>query len=131
MCTLFVGSSLALAGTFPSNKYVPSVTDTSQALSFSKRHYKHLAFRIASEPLIGEAKPHLPQLTQIDEGHLPLPIVPSAAEVPDPKAGRQIAGRIALMLLWNRCLFPRILISGTIALPRYQETPLDSTIIPR
>lgn len=88
VCTLFVGSSLALAGTFPSNKYVPAVTDTSQALSFSKRHHKHLSFRIASEPLIGEAKPHLPQLTQIDEGHLPLPIVPSAAEVPDPKAAR-------------------------------------------
>jgi hypothetical protein len=68
------------------------VTDILQAVSFSKRHHKHLAFRIAPEPLTGEAKPHLPQLAQIDEGHLPLSIIPAAAEVPDPKAARQIAG---------------------------------------
>jgi len=68
------------------------VTDISQAVSFSKRHHKHLAFRIAPEPLAGEAKPHLPQLTQIDGGHLPLSIVPAAVEVPDPKAARQVAG---------------------------------------
>lgn len=88
-----VGSSLTLAGTFPPNRICPSVTEILQAVSFSKRHRQRLASSIVPEPLIGEAKPHLLQLTQIDEGHLPLPIASVAAEVHDPQASKQVAGQ--------------------------------------
>lgn len=95
VCTDFVGWVKSSAGEYVPTKqeYVPSMTEILQAVAFSKCHRKRLAFRIAPGPLIGEAKPHLPQLTQIDEGHLPLPIASVAAEVLDAQAAKQVAGQ--------------------------------------